>query len=253
MCYVCLQPCHLVINRLKNWLLACSSVANFPERSKLKSAEASTKICQVYAGEHKQLLKCPTSNLSQVPRTITKVYSGATGQQQDVPGGLSPLLGPIGQHVPAKKISAKTSSTDTHLRWEIQKLSSNTNTRLKTGVGIWSDPSSWLTLLPPIPSSPLVNVRSLSPEINVCFLGDETLLPPGSPEPNHPLSMLRVRVKLQWLLYNLIETSNGWLVISWIAQKECFQTLILTYLIFWPGNWSHSLFLFFAQLGSPSL
>ena len=144
---------------------------------------------------NKQLLKYPTSNLSQVPRTITKVYSGAP-DQQDVPGGLPPLLGLIGQHVPAKKILAKTSSTDAHLWWEIQTLSSYTNTRLKTGDGILSDPSSWLTLLPPIPSSPLVKVRSLSPKIDICHLGGETLLP-VLPEPNHPLSMLRVRVKLQ--------------------------------------------------------
>ena len=69
MCYVCLQPCHLVINRLKNWLLSCSSVANFPERSKLKSAEASTKICQVYPGEQ-TAPEISNLNLSQVPCTI---------------------------------------------------------------------------------------------------------------------------------------------------------------------------------------
>ena len=141
MCYVYLQPGHLVINRLKNWLLSCSSVANFPERSKLKSAEASTKICQVYPGEQ-TTPEISNLNLAQVPCTILKVYSGAP-EQQNVPGGLSPLLGLIGQHVPVKKISAKTSSTDTHLRWEIQKLSSNTNTRLEAGVNIWSDPGSW--------------------------------------------------------------------------------------------------------------
>ena len=127
MCYVCPQPCHLVINRLKNWLLSCSSVANFPERSKLKSAEASTKICQVYPGEQ-TTPEISNLNLAQVPSTISKVNSGAP-EQQDVPGGLSPLLGLIGQHVPAKKISAKAPSTDIHLRWEIQNCSSNKKLR----------------------------------------------------------------------------------------------------------------------------
>ena len=139
MCYVCLQPCHLVINRLKNWLLACSSVANFSERSKLKSAEASTKICQVYPGEQ-TTPEISNLNLAQVPCTISKVYSGAP-EQQDVPGGLSPLLGLIGQHVPAKHISAEAPATDTHLRKKIQNWSSNT--RLEAGVNIWSDPGSW--------------------------------------------------------------------------------------------------------------
>ena len=35
-------------------------------------------------------------------------------------------------------------------------------------------------------------------------------------------------------------------------MKGHFISTSLTHLIFWPGNWSHSLFLFFAQLGSPS-